>query len=319
MNLKQIFTSEVIAHYQINKDLITSELLEELRKHGNEGKQIALEILDMYKDDEAYYLDAFGNRITYDGNRMLKKAFTKLEMSAIHKEEIRKCAEDIYYFMNNYVKIKTPKGINFVDPRPYQNGFIDVIRKDENEAIVSLQPRQSGKSVTVAIYLAHTFIFQKSMDIGIAANKSSMAKEFLDKTKNILIELPIWMQQGMKVWNKTYIENENKMRIISDATSNDSFRGFTCNIVVVDETAFIRPTVWDEFADAIFPSQSGLAFKKTILISTASGLNHFFRYIDGARNKRIINNVNKNDLVQLENGDTITVEKYYENQNSKKS
>ena len=282
--IKHIFNKEVISELKNNKDLITTDLLQELRDRGNEGKKIALEILDLHQDNEAYYLDSFGGQMSMAGNRRLKKPFVKVDMTEIHKEELTKCATDIFYFMNNYVRITTPKGINFVDPRPYQNDFIDLLYPTQNEAIVSLQPRQSGKSVTVAIYLAWLYIFDKDMIVGIAANKASMSKEFLNKTKNILVELPMWMQNGTTVWNKTAIESENGMRIMADATSQDSFRGFTCNIIVVDETAFIRPNIWDEFADSIFPSQSGLAFKKTILISTANGLNHFFRYVEGARN-----------------------------------
>lgn len=47
--------------------------------------------------------------------------------------------------------------------------------------------------------------------------------------------------------------------------------------------AFIRPTVWEEFADSIFPSQSALAWKKNIIISTANGMNHFYEMVKGAR------------------------------------
>ena len=47
--------------------------------------------------------------------------------------------------------------------------------------------------------------------------------------------------------------------------------------------AFIKPTIWEEFADSIFPSQSGLAWKKNIILSTANGMNHFYNMVKGAR------------------------------------
>jgi len=50
-----------------------------------------------------------------------------------------------------------------------------------------------------------------------------------------------------------------------------------------DETAFIRPTIWEEFSDAIFPAQEALANKQTILSSTAGGLNHWYHLVEGAR------------------------------------
>ena len=283
MILKDVFTKDVVEHLKANKHEITEELLATMREFGNEGKKLALDILDLEKDNEQYYLDAFGNRISFDGNRRLKKAYTKLPLAPIHIRELEKCAESIHYFKENYIKITTPKGINFPDLREYQDNFIDVIMPDDNESIVSLQPRQSGKTVTVGIYLSFMFIFKRDMSIGIAANRNKQAAEFLDKTKKIFTELPVWMQTGVNVWNKTFIENENGMRIITDSTSSDSFRGFTCAVVIVDETAFVKPTLWDEFADSIFPSQSGLAWKKNILISTANGLNHFYNIVKGAR------------------------------------
>ncbi len=241
--LKELFPEDVIQHYKDNKHEITTSLLESLRLKGNDGKKLSLEILDLHQDNEAYYLDAFNNKISQNGNRRLKKPFTKLNLADIHEEEIAKCAQDIHYFMDNYVRIVTPKGINFPDMRSYQTDFIDVISPDDNESIVGLLPRQSGKSVTVAIYLIWVFIFYKDMNIGIAANKASMSKEFLDKAKNIFIELPVWLQQGIKVWNKTFIEAENGMRIITDATSSDSFRGFTINLLVIDECVEYNETI----------------------------------------------------------------------------
>lgn len=283
MSLNQIIDQATIDYLKINKHEITTELLDALREHGNDGKQIALDILDLNKDSEQYYLDAFGNRMSFNGNRRLKKAFSKLSLYPIHEQELARCANDIHFFKDNYVKIKTKAGVNFPDLRSYQNEFLDSIIPDENEDNIGLMGRQSGKSISTAIYLAHKFNFGKDINIGIVGNKGKQAAEFLANTKNILIELPVWMQQGVSVWNKGSIENESKMRILTDVPTSDAFRGFTIAILVVDECAFIKSTVWDEFADSIFPSQSGLAWKKNIILSTANGMNHFYQMVKGAR------------------------------------
>lgn len=282
-NILNIITPEILVHLTNNKHEITYDLLTELRKHGNAGKQLALDILDLEKDNEQYYIDAYGNRMSFNGNRRLKKAFTKLNLSQIHMDELERCANDIHYFKDNYVKIKTKQGVNFPDLRPYQDDFINSIIPDEHEDNIGLMGRQSGKSISTAIYLAHKYNFDKELNIGIVANKGPMAREFLANTKNILIELPVWMQQGSTVWNKGSVENESKMRILTDVPSSDSFRGFTIAILVCDEAAFIRPSIWDEFSDSIFPSQSGLAWKKNIILSTANGMNHFYQMVKGAR------------------------------------
>lgn len=55
------------------------------------------------------------------------------------------------------------------------------------------------------------------------------------------------------------------------------------NCLVVDEAAFVKSTVWDEFSDSIFPSQSGLSWKKNIILSTANGMNHYYQMVQGAK------------------------------------
>lgn len=282
--LKDIFTPEVIQHYKTNKNLITSELLAELRSHGNEGKDIALEILDTEKSEDNFYLDAFGEKISNNGNRDQKKAFTQMKLSKIHLEEIEKCKNDLMYFKDNYVKILTKSGYTFPETRPYQVEFLKDMEGDD-ENIVSLQGRQSGKSITVSIYLAHKFNFGQNMNIGICANKGPLAREFLNNVKNIFEALPMWMRVGVTVWNKGSIESEAKMRILTDVPGPSAFRGFTCAILVIDECAFIRSNVWKEMEDSVFPSQSALGWKKNIIISTPNGVNHFKKIVDGAKNK----------------------------------
>lgn len=432
--LSDIFPPELVEYYKQNKNLITEELLDTLRTYGNDGKALALEILDTPMDDEKYHLDAFGNRIFFNGNRQLKRPFTKMPIAKIHEIEIKKCADDIYYFMDNYIRITTPKGLNFPELREYQREFISVINKKENEKIISLQPRQcissdtivnvndndlsikelfdlnstfinknnsdkfietielsnlgnfeiksdiglvkikelhktkklpmciiktknlslkcaknhilidefnnevpaclslnrkiktelgiqeiieyidlninencydltlenhhlyysngflshnSGKSVTVGIWILHVFLFQKDLIIGIASNKLAMSKEFVDKVKKMFLTVPMWLQCGILNWNVATIEGENRIKILSDTSNSSSFRGFSVNYLIVDEASWIMGTdssgtSFKSFADSVFPAQEALANKKTILISTANGKNHFYDIWEGA-------------------------------------
>jgi len=140
-SIKKIFSPETINHLKTNKDLITSELLDTLRT-SNDGKDIAFEILDIEQNEEGYYLDSFGKEISYQKIPTLKNINRKLPLTQIHKDEIYKCSQDIYYFMRNYVKIKTPKGVTYPDLRYYQLEFLDCIIQDENESVVGLLPRQ---------------------------------------------------------------------------------------------------------------------------------------------------------------------------------
>ena len=277
-----MLSKEEIKYFKTHKNEITDELLETLRSQGKLGKAQALEILDLSKDSDNYYLDAYNTRISYNGSRGLKKAYTKLNLSPIHISELEKCANDPLYFLRNYVRMTTPKGFDFVDSRPYQDEFIQLLSDDSIENVISMQPRQSSKSTTTSVKLAHLYCFKKDLTIGIVAYSGNSAREFLDKTKKILIGLPIWMQPGTVTWNKGSIECENNIRILTDVPSSDSFRGYSCNIIVVDECAYLDPGAWIDFTDGVLPSQAGLAFKKLVILSTPKGKNHFYDLWQGA-------------------------------------
>lgn len=225
--------------------------------------------------------------IPYKKYRIELKNGLKLECAHNHVI-IDKFNNECYAKDSLHREIKTINGVstvvNVIDLN-IEEPMYDVSIDSDDELYYSngILSHNSGKSISTAIYLAHKFNFDKEINIGIVANKGPMAREFLANTKNIIIELPIWMQQGVQVWNKGSIENESKMRILTDVPTSDAFRGFTIAILVVDETAFIKSTVWDEFADSIFPSQSGLAWKKNIMLSTANGMNHFYQMVKGAR------------------------------------
>lgn len=298
MNLKEIFNDHVIDRYKRDKTEITDELLQTLRSQGNEGKQIALDILETEKSDDNYYLDAFGDKIFFNADRELKKAYTKMKLSDIHVTEIKKCADNIDYFLENYVKIRTKDGTDFPELRSYQKGFLDALTSDY-ESVVSLQPRQSGKSITTSIYLTHKFVFDHDKNIGICANKGALAVEFLKNVKNIFLNLPMWMKVGVSMFNGGQIESENKMRILTSAPGENSFRGFTLSILVVDETAFIRTDTYKQMIDSVAPSQSALAWKKNIYISTANGMNHFYDLVEGAKKRKVYKDVSKEEYEKI--------------------
>ena len=162
--LKEIFDRDTIQYLKENKDKITPELLEQLRSFGNKGKKIALEILDTVKDQEGYYVDSFNNRLSFNGNRGLKGAFSKLDLAEIHEIEIERCRNDIHYYKDNYIQIRTKDGINFPDLRVYQNEFIDVLEKDENEDILGLLPRQCCTAETLVHVEDNNQVKQMTME-----------------------------------------------------------------------------------------------------------------------------------------------------------
>ena len=137
------------------------------------------------------------------------------------------------------------------------------------------------------MYILWCVIFKKEAYWGIAANQQKMAIEILTKIKQIFIRLPVWMQQGVEVWNTSSITFENGSKILTSATTGDSFRGYTFSSpgsgIFVDEVAFIKPNVWEEFFDSVFPTVSSSKESQIVLASTPNGLNHFYTFVEDAR------------------------------------
>ena len=250
---------------------------------SNDEKLKIHELLDLPKSPNGFYLDAFEREVSYNGIATLKRQYVKLPLNEYHINEIKQCSEDLFYFVKNYCKILTKSGIEFPEFREYQIDFLKEL-KTGDDVIASL-PRQSGKSVTTGLYLLWKALFTPNINIGIAANKLSLAMEVLDKVKKVFLELPIWLQQGVQAWNKTFIELENGTRIMTSATNSDAFRGYSVHLLLVDEVAFIPTNTWNELSDSLFPAQDALAQKQKILISTPNGMNHWYHLVTGARNK----------------------------------
>ena len=241
-----------------------------------------LNILETRKNTKGYYVDIHGKGISYNGIRTLKRSKTEMDLSQMHLNEIEKCRKDYKYFRSYYCFITTKNGLARPEPRPYQEELEDALLELLDSVV--LYPRQSGKTISVSTYLLWLALFHPTaINIGIVANRPKTAREVLDKLKKIFLELPIWMKKGIEIWNKSEIEFENGTRIMTDSPSSDSFRGYTVNIVFVDETAYISKSIWEEFVDSVMPTMNSLSFKQVILTSTANGMNHFEQIVRQAK------------------------------------
>lgn len=80
-------------------------------------------------------------------DKLIKKAGDKADvpLTEWQAEEWLKCAEDKFYFFENYVWVQSPKGKVLFEPRPYQKRIVTACQ--ENRHIVALMGRQSGKCI----------------------------------------------------------------------------------------------------------------------------------------------------------------------------
>jgi hypothetical protein len=112
--------------------------------------------------------------------------------------------------------------------------------------------------------------------------------EILDRVQFAYQNLPKWLQQGVKVFNKGSFVLENNSKILARATSKSAIRGLSVNFLFIDEVAFVEN--WLEFYTSSSETISSGKETKIALVSTCNGLNHFWELWNGA--VKGINNYN---------------------------
>jgi len=227
----------------------------------------------------------------YKANPLLKQRGVELSYTKEQIKEVIKCSNDPEYFLYNYIKvISLDDGIVPFHPYPFQQELINSFH--DNRFTICKLPRQSGKSVTVTAYLIHQAIFRDNINIAILANKRETAYELMAKLQTSYENLPKWMQQGILAWNKGSIELENGSRITASSTSSSAVRGFSYNIVMLDEFAFVPTNVADDFFSSVYPTISSGKSTKVIIVSTPNGMNHFYKlWHDAEKGKNSYNHI----------------------------
>ena len=219
---------------------------------------------------------------SYNGNRNLKQIGYEIQYTAEQVKELLACKDDPVYFIRNYCKIVSLDSEMLIpfDLYDYQVNFLNNIH--DNRRIISMQPRQMGKSQVVAAYVLWYTLFNNNKSVAILAYKLDAAVEILSRFQLMYENLPLWMQQGIKTWNKGDVELENGSSVFTAATSNSGIRGKSVNLLYVDEVAIVQNNVAEEFFTSVYPVVSAGETTKIILTSTPLGYNHFWKFWNDA-------------------------------------
>lgn len=212
----------------------------------------------------------------FNGIFNLRDANESVVMTPYRIRELRKCAKSPIYFIRNYVYINTKdNGMQLMKTYPFQDAAIKRFLKYRFN--INKWSRQVGKSTVVRAYILWYAMFHKDKLVAMLANKLMLAKEQLQLLRESYVALPYWLQPGVKLWNKMSIQFSNGCRIMVAASSPDGIRGFSPNLLYLDEFAFLRPGMADEFMASVMPTISSGKTTRIIITSTPNGLNHFYR------------------------------------------
>ncbi|WP_405323244.1 LAGLIDADG family homing endonuclease [Fibrobacter sp.] len=202
----------------------------------------------------------------FNGITNLRDAKETVKLSPKQLNEIKKCALDPLYFMNNYMYINTKdNGMQLFKTWPFQDEAVKRFLKYRFN--INKWSRQVGKSTIVRGFILWYAMFHSDQLVAMLANKLALAKEQLQLLRDSYVALPFWLQPGVKLWNKMSIQFSNNTRILVAATTPDGVRGFSPNLLYLDEFAFLRNGLADDFMASVFPSIS--SGKKTRVIITS--------------------------------------------------
>jgi hypothetical protein len=186
------------------------------------------------------------------------------------------------YFMDNFFMIQHPtKGSMNYHPWAYQERLIDTYHKYRYS--ISLMPRQSGKSTSAAGYLLWYAMFVPDSTILIAAHKYTGAQEIMQRIRYAYENCPDHIKAGVTTYNKGSLDFENGSRIVSATTTENTGRGMSITLLYLDEFAFVRPSIAEEFWTAITPTLS--TGGKCIITSTPNSDEDQFALIWKGANK----------------------------------
>jgi len=212
----------------------------------------------------------------YLGNINVKADGVEEDWTPDKVQEYAKCMADPAYFARTYVKIiNLNEGLVPFELYPYQEKMFHHF--NDNRFSVVLACRQSGKSISSLAYLLWYALFTPEQTVAILANRGATSREMLGRITLMMENLPFFLQPGCKTLNKGSIEFANNSRIFAESTSSSSIRGFSVNLLMLDEFAFVEKA--SEFYTSTYPVISSGKDSKVIITSTANGIGNMYHKI----------------------------------------
>ena len=190
-------------------------------------------------------------------------------------KEIKKCKNNIFYFAKKYIYILNPdRGRELVKLYDYQKRMLKKIV--DNRFAIFNTSRQIGKSMLISIYAVWFLCFHEDKSILLAADKEATAIEIFGKVKLAYESLPNWLKPGAIEFSKTKMNFDNGCRMQVTTTTENTGRGFSINVLLLDEFAFVAPEVAEAFFTSILPTISASKTSKVIITSTPNGVGNLF-------------------------------------------
>tara|TARA_R110000744_G_scaffold359665_3_gene466994 strand:+ start:1407 stop:3182 length:1776 start_codon:yes stop_codon:yes gene_type:complete len=215
--------------------------------------------------DEKFYL----------GNRNLPKPEQEFEWTPQMARNLKKVRKNILHFAENYFHIvNLDRGKEKIKLHNCQKKVLRQLR--DNRFVTLLASRQVGKTTMMTIYCLWIACFQDDQRILIVANKEQTAINIFKRVRTAYEMLPNYLKPGVEEYGKTGMTLANGSSIGISTTSSDAGRGDSCNVLILDELAFIDNHLVKDFWKSVFPIISSSKKSKIFIASTPNGTDNLF-------------------------------------------
>jgi len=227
---------------------------------------------ELLKNKKQYYL----------GNESLPTPPAEFEWTPTMVRDLKKCKKNLLSFAERFFYIITESGRRTITLHSFQKRALRKMR--DNRFVVMLASRQVGKTTMMTIYALWNACFNEDQRILIVANKEKTAIEIFKRVRMAYEELPNWLKPGVVEYGKTSMTLGNGTSIGISTTTGTAARGMSCNVLILDELAFIDNNLVEDFWRSVYPIISSFKKSKIFIASTPNGTeNLFYKLYHGAK------------------------------------
>ena len=211
----------------------------------------------------------------YLGNDKLPTKQATFEWTQDMVASLKKCSTNLVHFAENfYTIVNLDQGRGEIKLYKCQKRILRALR--DNRFNIVLASRQIGKTTMMTVYALWIACFQEDQRILIVANKEQTAINIFKRVRLAYQELPNWLKPGVEEYGKTSMTLANGSSIGISTTSSDAGRGDSCNVLILDELAFIDNHMVEDFWKSVYPIISSSKKSKIFIASTPNGTGNLF-------------------------------------------
>lgn len=215
------------------------------------------------------------NKHLYLGNKNLPTDRAEFEWTPTMVADLKKCKKNLLHFAEKHFHIiNLDRGKEKIKLFSCQKKVLRSLR--DNRFNVVMASRQVGKTTMMTIYALWIACFTDDQRILVVANKELTAINIFKRIRMAYEQLPNWLKPGVIEYGKTSMTLSNGSSIGISTTSSDAGRGDSCNVLILDELAFIDNHLVEDFWKSVYPIISSSKKSKIFIASTPNGTGNLF-------------------------------------------